>query len=160
MVGFEVLGWKPSFLGQNRTRARTCALARLGARPHPRRDPRRGLSPWRTFCSVFVWGFLEWHHIRDIKRGWLVNFGRIWRVFCYGWGLGFGYELWNPFWDLPWCMNMYACMSIGVWSWVRVKLLKKLISLHSEQVSTLTCIIIVDCLCAMWLSSLACDYVR
>ena len=39
------------------------------------RDPTRAetragdCSPKRVFRSAFVWGFLDWHPIKDIKRG-------------------------------------------------------------------------------------------
>ena len=61
MVGFGVWGEKPSFLGENRARRRTSASA-------PR--PARGTVPLNAFFrSAFVWGFLDWHPIKDIKRG-------------------------------------------------------------------------------------------
>ena len=41
----------------------------FGSKPNTRRDPRRELFPKRVFRPAFVWGFLDWHPIRDIKRG-------------------------------------------------------------------------------------------
>jgi hypothetical protein len=67
-------GWKWSdleFWGEN---PRFWLKIAQGDEPGRRRgwargNPRGGLFPCRTFRSVFVWGFLDWHPIRDIKRG-------------------------------------------------------------------------------------------
>ena len=58
--------------------------------------PAPGTVPLTHFYLVFVWGFLDWHHIRNIKRGWLVNFGRIWRVLTMVKGLVSVTNLMNP----------------------------------------------------------------
>jgi hypothetical protein len=59
-----------------------CARPRGLARSPTRASTRVGDCPRKcVFRSAIVWGFLDWHPIRDIKRGWLVKFGRNWKGF-------------------------------------------------------------------------------